>query len=104
MCEYIKDDGEQCGIDSHNGDYCHLHEEKESVADAVRGSSADFDGQMMDESCDDCGTPLRRTERLREHPNYPHRTVFEAVVECDCAEYVLGSKSVTNGKLCGGWV
>ena len=111
MCEYIKDDGEQCGIDTEP--FCHMHDdteqaeqwrdEKREMYGAVSGSSDDFNGYVMDATCGECETPLRRTERLTEHPNFDGRVLFEAVVECDCSEHVLGAQSVLKDEISDGW-
>jgi len=117
MCEYIKDDGEQCGMDNHDGAFCHMHEDteqaeryhsdeplNEAVSEAVSGAESDASGIVMDGTCEDCKAPLRRTERLTEHPNMGGRLLFEAVVECDCGEHVLGAQSVRTSELPEGWV
>lgn len=124
MCEYIKDNGEQCGRTAKP--YCHDHEdtpqaklwgrqddqmekieelldkmeEYERLSQAAEEASSSI---VMDETCDNCEAPLRRTERLREHPNQPRRRVFEAVVECDCDEHVLGATSTRLNQLPEGW-
>jgi len=115
MCEYIKDDGEQCGMDDHDGDFCHHHEDTRFAElwrrlEGVRGQivpqsslSADSRSIVMDETCNDCEASLRRTERLSQHPNQPRRLVFEAVVECDCDEHVLGATSERINSLPEGW-
>lgn len=102
MCEYIRDNGEQCEIDSHDGRFCHVHDDmlSDDVSDVQNG----FDGQVMDTNCSNCETPLRRCERLTEHPNKPHSVVFEAVVVCDCSEEVLGSKTVSERNTPNGWL
>jgi len=113
MCEYIKDNGEQCSINNHDGAFCHMHEDTEQAerwrdqkrADygSVSGSQSDASGIVMDETCGDCEAPLRRIERLSQHPNQPRRLVFEAVVECDCDEHVLGATSERIHSLPEGW-
>lgn len=115
MCEYIKDDGEQCSIDTEP--FCHHHEDteqaeryhsdepqNEAIKESVSGTSNDSFGIEMDESCDHCESSLRRTERLTEHPNFGGRVLFEAVVECDCDEHVLGAQSVPVEEVCDGWL
>lgn len=105
MCQFIKDDGEQCSRDAKP--FCFQHEDSTQAAqfhsEAVSGGTADFVGIEMDTLCAECETPLRRTERLREHPNQGNRLVFEAIVECDCDEYVLGVTSERVSALPGGW-
>jgi len=125
MCEYIKDDGEQCGFDNHDGDYCHVHEDMvedssndSSDADtesgdrveddefhsaAFSGAQSDFVGQRMDTVCQQCKTSLRRRERVSQHPNRPRHLLFEAVVECDCSERVLGGTAVRKSDSPDGW-
>lgn len=106
MCIYIKDDDEQCGMSNHEGLWCRHHEDSrqaQAFAQAASAAQSDSSGGTMDTTCDDCDGPLRRTERLREHPNQPRRVVFEAVVECDCHELVLGSTSVRQQNLPHGW-
>jgi len=122
MCRFIKEDGERCGMDSEP--FCHMHEDtpqshfyfsmeelKEdlsevmSMADEARsaGANGDSSGIVMERTCDNCDSPLRRTERLTEHPNQPNHVVFEAVVECDCSEHVLGAQSVRDRNVPEGW-
>lgn len=122
MCRFIKDGGERCGMDTEP--FCHMHEDtpqshfyhsmeelKEDLGEVMEmvdeARSADADGAssgiVMDETCDDCDAALRRTERLREHPNQGARMVFEAVVECDCDEHVLGATSARLNQLPEGW-
>lgn len=104
MCQYIKDDGEQCGRSAEP--FCHQHEDtrfavlyEKAESDAQSGS----DFGTMDTTCDECGASLRRVERFSEHSNRGRTHVFEAVVECDCSEHVLGTKAVGNGRLPEGW-
>lgn len=111
MCEYIKDDGEKCGMDTEP--FCRHHDDSEQAEEwrdekreaygAVSGASDDSLGGEMETHCDECGAALRRRERLREHPHSPRRVVFEAYVECDCAEHTLGTKGVRRADLPGGW-
>lgn len=76
---------------------------EDALSKAVSGSSDDSSGVEMERTCSDCEASLRRTERLSAHPNMNGRLVFEAVVECDCDEHVLGTKSVRTGNLPEGW-
>jgi hypothetical protein len=112
MCNYIKDDGEQCGIDT--DPFCHLHEDTQQAKEwhddfsttVIEGESGASDGssvQTMDTTCDQCGTALRRRERLTEHPNVDRAVLFEAYVECDCSEHVLGATSVSITEVPDGW-
>lgn len=107
MCEYIKDDGEQCGFTNHDGDYCHVHEEMaeedEFDSAAFSGAHSDFIGEPMEKVCQQCKTSLRRRERLSQHPNRPRHLLFEAVVECDCSERVLGGTAVRKSESPDGW-
>jgi hypothetical protein len=93
-CNYIKDNGEQCGRDEEP--YCFQHEDS---AQALSG----FSGIEMETVCDECGAALKRTERLTSPDNRPRQLLFEAVVECDCSEHVLGAQSAREGALPGGW-
>jgi hypothetical protein len=107
MCEYIKDDGEQCSMDDEP--FCHHHEDTRFAKlwrrmDAVSGSSDGSEFGTMDRDCSECGTSLRRVERLTRHPNFGGRVLFEAVVECDCSEHVLGSQSVAEIDVPDGWI
>lgn len=122
MCRFIKDDGERCGHDTEP--FCHMHDETpqshfyhsmeelkedmgevKSMADEAssEGAGGGSSAIVMDETCDGCEAPLRRTERLTEHPNQSYRLLFEAVVECACDEYVLGAQSVRTSDLPEGW-
>jgi hypothetical protein len=114
MCEYIKDDGEQCGMDNHDGAFCHMHEDTEQAEEwrdkkradygAVSGAQSGSSGIEMDTTCDDCETALRRTERLTDHENLGGKMLFVALVECDCDEHVLGTQPVRVNDLPGGWL
>lgn len=113
MCQYIKDNGEQCGRTAEP--FCHDHDDTgqaklwvrmdglferlEALEDAQSGS----DIGTMDTTCDECGATLRRRERLTEHPHQNRRVLFEPYVECDCGEYVLGAKSVRESNVPDGW-
>jgi hypothetical protein len=121
MCEYIKDNGEQCGRTT--DPFCHDHEDtvqakmyrqqpdlvddsagstRIDMADvyaAVNGSSS----IEMDTTCDDCETALRRTERLTDHENLGGQMMFVALVECDCSEHILGTQPVRVNDLPEGW-
>lgn len=57
----------------------------------------------MDETCTDCGASLRRCERLTAHPNLGGQLQFEAYVECDCSEHILGGQPVSINDLPEGW-
>lgn len=121
MCQYIKDDGEQCSMTDEP--FCHHHEDTgqaklwekiENRSDELMGQIRQL-GEALQEAqsgsefghigtvCSDCETELRRTERLTRHPNFEGRVLFEAVVECDCSEHVLGSQSVAEIDVPGGW-
>lgn len=112
MCNYIKDNGEQCRIDT--DPFCRHHEDSEQAEEynsdddfasaAFNGAQSDFNGVVMETTCTHCETPLRRTERLREHPNIGHRRVFEAVVKCDCSETVIASTSTGTSNIPDGWL
>lgn len=133
MCNYIKDNGEQCGMNE--DPFCRHHDDTEQaelhalgremfdggdmpsggqfaqlISKAVDIHSAASDSAQsgsefgdMETHCDECGAALRRRERLREHPHSPRRIVFEAYIECDCAEHTLGTKGVRRAELPGGW-
>jgi len=98
-CQYIKEDGEQCGIDSEP--FCRHHEDTAQAAQYAAG--ADSAGIEMQHTCTACGTALRRVERVTEHPNIGGRLQFEAAVECDCSEYVLGVAGDRFANLPDGW-
>jgi len=121
ICNYIKDNGEQCGMDTEP--FCRHHEDSEqakgaeidvkndgtaaealTVSKAIADAQSDFSGVRMENHCQQCETPLRRTERLTEHSRIGGQMVIEAVLECDCSEYVFASKNVSNGRLPDGWV
>jgi hypothetical protein len=115
MCQYMKDDGEQCGMDTEP--FCRHHEDTQQAVDfhtttpqgndfvsaAFSDAQSDSIGVPMGTTCSECETELRRRERLTEHPNMGHRLVFEAYAECDCSEYVFASKSVGSDRLPDGW-
>jgi hypothetical protein len=116
MCEFIKNNGEQCGMDTEP--FCRHHEDSEQAAEfhadntdedgfvsaAFSGEQRDFSWGDMESHCESCETALRRRERLREHPNMSRRKVFEAYVECDCSEYILGTKTVREANLPEDWL
>lgn len=110
MCNYIKDNGEQCGRDAEP--FCHQHNEtiqavqyelqqvRNDFGEALLDDAGEVSrGIEMDATCDECEAPLRRTERLTEAENRPTRVFFEAVVECDCSEHVLGTHGELRDKL-----
>jgi len=106
MCIYIKDDDEQCGMSNHEGLWCRHHEDSrqaQAFAQAASAAQSGSSASEMETVCDNCEAPLRRRERLTEHPNQTRRMVFEAYVECDCHEFVLGSTSVRERNLPSGW-
>lgn len=111
MCQYIKNNGNQCGLEAEP--FCHHHDETEQATQwredkfnstALCGAQRGFSGVEMETTCDQCETSLRRTERLTEHPNVTRQTTIEAVVQCDCSEYVVATKSVRNRHLPDGWL
>ena len=104
MCLYIKDDGQQCNIDEQP--FCHHHRgsyQAQIYQTALTAAQSGSSEQTMDTTCDDCGTALRRRERLREHPNRTGWLVFEPYVECDCSEYVLGTEGVRKKNIPKSW-
>lgn len=115
MCKFIKDNGEQCGRDA--DPFCFQHDDTEqaeqwrnekkseygSVSDAVNDAVSDPTVIEMDTTCDDCGSALRRTERLTSPDTRPHHVLFEAVVECDCGEHVLGAQAVRKAEIKEAW-
>lgn len=109
MCEYIKDDGEQCGIDNHDGAFCHQHEETRFAAlwrlvEEVSVSDRGTPFGTMETVCEECEARLRRTERMRDHANLDGRIVFEALVECDCETVTLGTHSEHARDIPDGWL
>lgn len=77
-------------------------EEKEPFNGVSDAQSDSFIGQM-ETDCDECGTSLRRRERLSEHPHSPRRLAIEAVVECDCHEAVIATTSIRKTNAPDGW-
>lgn len=103
MCQYIKDDGEQCGRTAEP--FCHDHDDTKFAA-LYRLAAAADEGEgatAMDTTCTRCEQPLRRRERLTAHPNVDRAVLFEAYVECDCSEHVLGATSVSITEVPDGW-
>lgn len=116
ICNYIKDNGEQCSRET-TDPFCFQHDDTKqaeqwdedysagtTVSKAIADAQSDFSGVRMENHCQQCETPLRRTERLTEHSRIGGQMVIEAVLECDCSEYVFASKNVSNGRLPDGWV
>lgn len=126
MCQYIKDNGEQCGRDA--DPFCHDHEDtpqakqwhrmdvlferidalenelERIVEEAESGLSDGLEPHVIDAKCEVCETSLRRSARVTEHPNQPHRVVFEELVECDCTTHVLDARSTLTANLPEHWV
>jgi len=111
MCQFVKDNGEQCGRDAEP--FCFQHDDTEqaakytdsmTVSQAIADAQSDFSAVVMENHCGSCETPLRRTERLREHPQMPHRMLIEAVMKCDCDEHVFATKGVHKDSLPNGWL
>jgi hypothetical protein len=105
MCQYIKDDGEQCGIDNHDGPFCHQHEDSRFAAlwERADGAESGSSAVEMDGTCSECEASLRRRERLTDHENLGGQMMFVAYVECDCSEHVLGTQPVRISNLPDGW-
>lgn len=106
MCLYIKDDGEQCGMSNHDGNWCRHHEDSRQAQvyeHALRAAQSGSELGTMDTTCEECESALRRRERLTAHPHQNRRVLFEAYVECDCGEYVLGATSVRESNVPKGW-
>jgi len=99
MCKFFKDDGEQCGMDTEP--FCRHHDDTAQAAQYAADSGSST--IVMETTCSDCESSLRRTERLTDHPRQGGRVLFEAVVECDCAEHVLGAQSVRTSDVPSGW-
>ena len=132
MCQYIKDNGEQCGRTAEP--FCHDHddtaqaklwgrqdeqmekieelmetyEEMEEIVkmaeEAETALSDDFDTIVMDATCDECEASLRRSARLTEHPNQPRRMTVEELVECDCKTVVIDARSRRKTDMPSGWL
>lgn len=117
MCEYIKDDGDECGIDSHEGAFCHLHEDSEQserynsdeplnseVAEAVSGASEHFIDPDDPGICDDCEAPVRRAvSAVQEAKFKPKRVVVEEEFRCNCAAITIGTREFDKSDVPDGW-
>lgn len=105
MCIYIKDDGEQCGMDSDEA-FCHHHRGSRQARvyqAALTAAESDSSPQTMDATCTWCESSLRRRERLTAHPNMTRRVIFESVVRCDCSEVVIDTNSIRKADLPKHW-
>lgn len=107
MCNYIKDDGEQCGRD--NEPFCHDHEDSVQakqwamLSEAHTDDTADSRGVPMDTTCETCGGTVRLVRRLSEHPRMGHATVFEETLECACDVIAVRAKAFSHDELPAGW-
>jgi len=118
MCEYIKDNGEQCGIDSHEGAFCHLHEDSEQAEEWRDQKREDYGAVTAGESassetfldpddsgiCDDCEQPVRRAvAAVTEAKFKPKRVVVEEEFTCGCGSVTVGTKEFPKTDVPDGW-
>lgn len=99
-CDYIKDDGEQCGIECGDDEYCHIHSDE---ADAVTSS---FAADEMPTMCSDCETAVKATGiRLEEAGPNDAVVSKKLVVSCLCSAAKLSFTDATEYKaaLPDGW-
>lgn len=95
MCQYIKENGEQCGRDAEP--YCFQHE----GADGAQSDSSDEDDPSV---CQVCGTAVRRCVTSVEEAQFaPRMVTIEEAFVCDCGEYVIGAKNVPQQSVPDGW-
>lgn len=83
MCNWIKDNGEQCDIDNHDGDYCHLHEDEVDSNDA----DSRTESVLLDDGvayCQSCKT-----------------AVLPTVLDITDAAFKANTKVIEQGLACG---
>lgn len=111
MCEYIKDNGEQCGIDSHEGAFCHLHEDSDQAEVYRSEDESESSERFLDQDgpgiCDNCGAPVRRAVgTVKEAKFKPKRVVVEEEFRCNCRNdnsVTIGTKEFAKTDVPDGW-
>lgn len=108
MCNYIKENGDECSIDNHEGDFCHHHRDtqfaalwekiqsREEVESDASGDASRVEGV---DTCGACDSAVRTSTRLREHPNKPRSVVVQFYLHCDCSGYVLTEETVSKTEM-----
>lgn len=99
MCKYIKDGGEECGMDNHDGAFCHMHDdsdqaeewrdEKRAAYGSVGGSQSGFEPDWTPTTCDGCESAVRVVcARLDEASFAPDKVVPTLALTCPCGDSV----------------
>ena len=106
MCKFIKDNGEQCGIDIHDGDYCHLHE-REIDSKPADSNTEPFDVQDGVTYCDECKIAVMPTVLELEGAAFkPNSTYVTQGLACGCqsVEYEWSKPTLPNDKVPDSWL
>lgn len=116
MCQYIKDNDEQCGRDAEP--FCHDHEDTEQAEEwyeenikntesgetDVSGDSCVFLDTDDPSICDTCEEPIRRAvASVSEAKFQPKRVVVEEEFRCGCGGVTIGTKTYPKVKVPDGW-
>lgn len=91
MCQYIKDDGEQCGRSAEP--FCHDHEDSDQAAEYSQSVSDDAQSISPSDwtptTCDVCGSAVRVVcARLDEAAFQPTGVVPTFALTCACGDSV----------------
>lgn len=105
MCKFIKENGEQCGIDSHDGDYCHLHDDVDSTAADSDVESVELRDDVT--HCDECKTTVRPAvldiTGAAFKPKMAH--VKQGLVcDCESVRFSWNSQTIEKSQLPDSWL
>jgi len=113
MCQYIKDNGEQCG--NSKDPFCRHHEDTEQAEEwrtggpVVEGAderAAALYSQDDPNVCADCEGPIRRTVALVGESEYqPRKVRVEERFVCDCGDggWTIKATAVPKNRIPEGW-
>jgi len=103
MCEYIKDDGEQCSMDEHP--FCHHHKDTQfAYLYKLHTTTSSATSQLDDaHHCGDCESPI--TAVVGDVTETASTTMHDITIvgQCDCSETVIYEKTMGETALPAGW-
>ena len=94
-CNYIKDNGEQCGIECGDDEYCHIHSDSDDTDAARRGFTPD----ELPTVCSECDAAVKVTGVSLDSVS-PNDAVVskKLVVACLCSATKLNFTEATEYK------
>jgi hypothetical protein len=113
MCQYIKDNGEQCGIDT--DPFCRHHDDTEQaeewreggpITEGADSRAVTFLDQDDPSICNDCEAPVRRTVAAVGEATYqPKMVTVEERFVCNCGDggWTIRAQNVPKNKVPNGW-